>query len=177
MRFRLTTFAFLLLGTQIAQAQSDQATLDQILAEIKALNEKVASLEQRVAEMEGEASAVPAAVAAVPAQVAAYVASNPPPEKNKEKWYENLRIELRKADARASGEWVKPETWTQVALKMKPEEVIAILGEPSFKKFSIRKDTDEIYHYEADLNGNGALAKGEVRIYRNKVSKIVAPNF
>ena len=84
---------------------------------------------------------------------------------------------MRKADARASGPWVKPETWSKVALKMSPQEAIAILGEPSFKKFSIRKDTDEIYHYQADFKGTGELTKGEIRIHRNKVSKIVVPNF
>ena len=175
MRSRLIVTALLYLAALPLQAQSDQATLDQILSEIRALNEKVASLEKRIAEMEGGASAPPPA--AVPPEVAAFVAANPPPKENKEKWYENLRIELRKADARASGDWVKPETWSKIALKMTPEEVIAILGEPSFKKFSIRKDTDEIYHYQADLNGTGEVTKGEVRIYKNKVSKIVVPNF
>jgi outer membrane murein-binding lipoprotein Lpp len=175
MRASHTFIVYLCLATLPLQGQTDQATLDRILSEVRALNEKVASLEKRIAEMEGNAPAPQAA--SVPAEVAAFVAANPPPKENKEKWYENLRIELRKADARASGEWVKPEAWSKIALKMKPEEVIAILGEPSFKKFSIRKDTDEIFHYEADLKGTGKLTKGEVRIYRNRVSKIVAPQF
>lgn len=173
MRSCLILIAFFSLAALPLQAQAEQATLNRILEEVRALNEKVASLEKRISEMEGKATQT----ATVPAEVAAFVAANPPPKENKDKWYENLRIELRRADARASGEWVKPDAWSKIALKMKPEEVIAILGEPSFKKFSIRKDTDEIYHYEADLEGTGELTKGEVRIYRNKVSKIVAPKF
>ncbi len=65
---------------------------------------------------------------AVPRAADAYAASNPPPEGDKNKWYENLRIELRKAEVRASGDWVNPDAWDKLALKMKPEEVVAILG-------------------------------------------------
>ncbi len=65
---------------------------------------------------------------AVPRAADAYAASNPPPEGDKNKCYENLRIELRKAEVRASGDWVNPDAWDKLALKMKPEEVVAILG-------------------------------------------------
>ena len=55
--------------------------------------------------------------------------------------------------------------------------MIAILGEPSARKFSIRKDTDEILIYESDLHGTGKLVRGEVRIYKGKVRRFSAPNF
>jgi hypothetical protein len=100
-----------------------------------------------------------------------------PPKGSKDKWFENLRIELRKADVRASGAWTVPEIWDRVALKMSPEEAVAILGEPLLKKFSIRKDTDEIFIYQGDLDGTGNPIKGEVRIRHNKVAKIVPPTF
>ncbi len=169
----LIIIATLLLASAAHSADADQATLNQILAEIRALNEKVASLETRLAKYENAAETA----AVLPAAVAAYAAANPPPKGEKGKWYDNLRIELRKADARASGAWVKPETWGRLALKMSPDEAVAILGEPTLKKNSIRKDTDEIYIYEGDIAGTGNLIKGEVRIYKNKVSKIVAPSF
>ena len=169
----LFSIAALLLAANVYSADASQANLDQILAEIRALNEKVSSLEARLAQFENTAETA----AALPPAVAAYAATNPPPKGSKDKWYENLRIELHKADARASGAWVKPETWDRIALKMSPDDAVAILGEPSLKKFSIRKDTDEIYIYQGDLDGSGEITKGEVRIYRNKVSKIVAPSF
>ncbi|MBT5168361.1 MAG: hypothetical protein HOI15_01540 [Opitutales bacterium] len=84
---------------------------------------------------------------------------------------------MRKADVRASGAWTVPEIWDRVALKMSPEEAVAILGEPLLKKFSIRKDTDEIFIYQGDLDGTGNPIKGEVRIRHNKVAKIVPPTF
>lgn len=171
-RVLIPVLAFLLAGNAYS-ADASQATLDRILAEIRTLSEKVSSLEARLAKYEDTAETA----AALPPAVAAYAAANPPPKGQKDKWYENLRIELRKADARASGAWVKPESWDRLALKMSPDEAIAILGEPTSKKFSIRKDTDEIYIYEGDLEGTGELIKGEVRIYKNKVSKIVAPSF
>ncbi len=171
---RLITFLFLIsFSNAIFAADVNQDTLDQILAEIKSLNEKVSALEARVAKYEEVAEASNTA----PPAAVAYAASNPPPKGNKDKWYENLRIELRKADVRASGDWVNPDAWDKLALKMKPEEVVAILGEPMDKKFSIRKDTDEIFIYEGDLDGQGNTIKGEVRIYKGKVNRILAPSF
>ncbi len=165
-------FAILLAAAPLF-ADSTQATLDQILAEIKSLNEKVTALEERLAQIEGTTEVSQA----LPQAAVAYAAANPPPKGDKEKWYENLRIELRKADVRASGDWVNPDAWDKLALKMKPEEVVAILGEPMSKKFSIRKDTDEIFIYEGDLDGQGNVVKGEVRIYKGKVNRIVPPSF
>lgn len=171
---RLHAFLFLLVFSNATiAADVNQDTLDHILAEIKSLNEKVSALEARLAQYEEVAEVSNA----VPPAAVAYAASNPPPKGNKDKWYENLRIELRKADVRASGDWVNPDAWDKLALKMKPEEVVAILGEPMDKKFSIRKDTDEIFIYEGDLDGQGNTIKGEVRIYKGKVNKILAPSF
>lgn len=173
MKRALSLFFILLLSGASIAAGADQATLDQILAEIKSLNEKVAALETRLARYEEVAEVS----SAIPQAAVAYATSNPPPKGDKNKWYENLRIELHKADVRASGDWINPDAWDRLALKMKPEEVIAILGEPMDKKFSIRKDTDEIFIYEGDLDGLGNTIKGEVRIYKGKVNRIVAPSF
>ncbi len=54
---------------------------------------------------------------------------------------------------------------------------MAILGEPMDKKFSIRKDTDEVLIFRGDLDGKGYTVKDEVRIYKGKVNKILAPGF
>lgn len=173
MKPALTILVVLLFANSSFAADATQATLDQILAEIKSLNGKVAALEARLAQYEGTASGSQP----VPPAAVAYAAANPPPKGEKDKWYENLRIELRKADVRASGDWVNPDAWDRLELKMKPEEVVAILGAPMNTKFSIRKDTDEIYIYEGDLDGQGNVVKGEVRIYKGKVNKIVPPSF
>ena len=173
MKRAVSLLSILMLSSTSFAADFAQATLDQVLAEIKSLNEKVSALEARLAKYE-EVSEVPNAV---PQAADAYAASNPPPEGDKNKWYENLRIELRKAEVRASGDWVNPDAWDKLALKMKPEEVVAILGEPMDKNFSIRKDTDEVLIYRGDLDGQGNTVKGEVRIYKGKVNKILAPGF
>ena len=173
MKRAVSLLSILMLSSTSFAADFAQATLDQVLAEIKSLNEKVSALEARLAKYE-EVSEVPNAV---PQAADAYAASNPPPEGDKNKWYENLRIELRKAEVRANGDWVNPDAWDKLALKMKPEEVVAILGEPMDKKFSIRKDTDEILIYRGDLDGQGNTVKGEVRIYKGKVNKVLAPGF
>ena len=173
MKRAVSLLSILMLSSTSFAADSEQATLDQVLAEIKSLSEKVSALEARLAKYE-EVSEVPNAV---PQAAVAYAASNPPPKGDKNKWYENLRIELRKAEVRARGDWVNPDAWDKLALKMKPEEVVAILGEPMDKKFSVRKDTDEVLIYRGDLDGQGNTVKGEVRIYKGKVNKILAPGF
>lgn len=168
-------FTMGLITPRLFSQSNDQATLDLILAEVRALNDKVEELEKRVAAFESASEETPAiARAAID-----YAAANPPPteEKSRNKWYENLRVELKKADVRASGDWVKPESWDQIKTGMDPEDVIAVLGEPSARKFSIRKDTDEIMIYEGDLHGTGKLVKGEVRIYKGKVRRFSAPKF
>lgn len=165
------------LNSAVFSQEAGQATLDQILAEVRALKEKVASLEDKMSAYENSAPAPVAPTSDIPPAAIAYAAANPPPKGDKNKWFENLRVELRKADVRASGNWVKPEAWDQVALKMKPEEVVAILGEPMDKKFSIRKDTDEIFIYKGDIDGDGVESRGEVRIYKGKVRRITPPNF
>ena len=171
--------AFLLLAkcfTAIAFSQSsDQATLDMILAEVRVLNEKVANLEKRVAAFESDSEEAPAVARAA----IEYAAANPPPveEKSRNKWYENLRVELQNADVLASGNWVKPESWKRIETKMTPEEVIAILGEPTARKFSVRKENDEILIYEGDLHGTGKLVRGEVHVYKGKIRRFSTPNF
>ena len=91
---------------------------------------------KRVAAFESDSEKAPAVARAA----IEYAAANPPPveEKSRNKWYENLRVELQNADVLASGNWVKPESWKRIETKMTPEEVIAILGEPTASKLSVR---------------------------------------
>ena len=104
--------AFLLLATCFTPSafyqSSDQATLDMILAEVRVLNEKVANLEKPVATFESDSEEAPAVARAA----IEYAAANPPPveEKRRNKWHENRRKELQKADVLASGNWVKPDS-------------------------------------------------------------------
>ena len=125
-----------------------------ILAEVRVLNEKVANLEKPVAAFESDSEEAPAVARAA----IEYAATNRPlvEEKSRNKCHENRRVEFQKADVLASGNWVKPESWKRIETKMTPEEVIAILGEPTARKFSVRKDTDEILIYEGDLMGRAS---------------------
>lgn len=152
---------FLLLLSPAALFADDK--LDQVLEELAALRQQVDSLEQRLEAIESEpAAAAPAATA----------------EKGERRnFFDAMRIELKKAEVRASGEWTKPQTWQSLEKGMDEEEVIALLGEPTDRKFSVRKDTDEIFHYRGDLDGTGELIEGEVRIYKGKVRRFVVPDF
>ncbi len=160
--------AVLLCLIPIAPAAADDR-LDQALAEIRALRESVQRLEARLEQLESDraAEAPAAAVAAAPDNDSGDL-------KN---WFDSMRVELKKAEARASGAWTKPAVWEQIRAGMEEEEAIAILGEPTRRKFSLRKDTDEILVYEGDLLGDGDLVEGELRIYKGRVRRFEAPDF
>lgn len=156
-------FSLLLLVLSPAALFADDK-LDQVLAELAALRQQVDSLEQRLEAIEAQppAAAAPAASAE---------------RGDRKNFFDAMRVELKKADVRASGEWTKPETWESLKKGMEEEEVIALLGEPIDRKFSVRLDTDEILYYRGDLDGTGELIEGEVRIYKGKVRRFVVPDF
>ncbi len=162
----IRTSALLLLFAALPSGiLADEAKIDLILEEVAALRQEVAQLQQRVDALETRP-----------------VAKAPPSEQNApidkpKRWYDNMRIELKKAEARASGPWIEAENWKLVENGMKEDDAIAILGEPTRRKFSVRKDTDEILIYEGDLNGEGELVSGEIRIYKGKIRRFVAPDF
>ncbi len=153
----------LVLGGQTLNAQDKT---EQILSELQALREEVATLEARVASLEAEN----AAIAAAPDQ------GQVQPRQRKT-WFDNMRIELKKAEVRASGAWTNPEAWTAIQNGLTVDEVIAALGEPTTRKFSVRRDTDEILYYQGDLEGTGEPVEGEIRIYKGKVRRFNLPDF
>lgn len=141
-------------------------SLEQVLSELKALRQQVASLETRIEALEG--------APASPSLEAESAGLQPRERKN---WFDNMRVELKKAEVRASGAWTTPSTWDQVQDGMSTDEVIALLGEPTLRKFSVRRDTDEILHYQGDLEGSGEPIEGEIRIYKDKVRRFTTPDF
>ena len=160
--------ATLILLAPFASLSADEQ-LDKALAEIEALRQQVQSLEQRVAALEATDNAPPAP----------HLLDAPPPSEIKERknWFDNMRVELKKAEARDSGPWTSPAVWNSVKVGMKEEDVIELLGEPTHRKFSLRKDTDVIFIYESDLTGDGEPVRGEVRIYKGEVRRFETPDF
>ncbi len=159
--------AVLLLALPLVSATADDR-IDALLAEVRSLRSQVQQLETRVASLESDAPA-PA-----PSQAAPAATAEP---KERKGWFDNMRIELKKAEARASGPWTEPAVWTQIQEGMTADQAIAILGEPTSRKFSLRKDTDEILIYQGDLAGDGDEVRGELRIYKNKVRRLEPPDF
>ncbi|MBK1878802.1 hypothetical protein [Pelagicoccus mobilis] len=160
----LATFCVLALAPNI---QADER-LDQILNELKSLREQVANLEARLEAVESQPASN---------TVAQQQATGPIQPREKKTWFDNMRVELKKAEVRASGAWTTPSTWDGIETGQKVDEVIAILGEPTQRKFSVRRDTDEILYYQGDLEGTGELIQGEIRIYKGKVRRFTSPDF
>ncbi|MBD5782111.1 hypothetical protein IEN85_21615 [Pelagicoccus sp. NFK12] len=142
--------------------------IDQVLSELQALRQQVATLEARVATLE--------ATKAIPAGALDASAPEAQPRERKN-LFDHMRIELQKAEARASGPWTTPANWNGIQNGLTEDEVIEILGEPTDRKFSVRRDTDEIFYYRGDLEGTGEPIEGEIRIYKGKVRRFTLPDF
>ncbi len=153
----------LVIGGQTLNAQDKT---DQILNELQALREEVATLEARVASLEAENAAI--ATAPENDQIQ---------PRQRKTWFDNMRVELKKAEVRASGAWTNPEAWEAIQDGLTIDEVIAAIGEPTSRKFSVRRDTDEILYYQGDLEGTGEPIQGEIRIYKGKVRRFTLPDF
>lgn len=141
--------------------------LDQVLEELAALRQQVSELEARLETIEAQG------IAPKVIQTQAESAE----KDDGKKWFDAMRVELKKAEVRASGPWTVAATWDSLEKGMKEESVVELLGEPTTRKFSVRKDTDEIFYYRGDLDGSGELIEGEVRIYKGKVRRFVVPDF
>lgn len=148
-------------------ARADEK-LDQILAELKSLREQVADLEARLEAVETQSDEIVATQSGAPEAVK---------PRERKTWFDTMRVELKKAEVRASGAWTTPSTWDAIETGLDEDEVIAILGEPTQRKFSVRRDTDEIFIYQGDLEGTGDPIEGEIRIYKGKVRRFIVPDF
>jgi len=166
---RPTLSALLLLAiSQIPAALAqDQDSAAELAAEVAALRQQVSALAERLDALENSRQASPPRPSA---------ARNNRSDERKG-WFDNMRLELKKAEVRASGAWTDPKTWESIENGMKKKEVVALLGEPTGLKFSVRKDTDEILYYRGDLEGNGEPVEGEIRIYKGKVRRFIVPDF
>ncbi len=160
----------LLIVTLALTAHPLRATdkIDQVLNELQALRQQVETLEARVATLE---SANANAVAALENS------SSKIEPRQRKSLFDNMRIELKKAEVRASGAWTSSNAWQAIQKDLTVDEVIAALGEPTDRKFSVRRDTDEIFYYRGDLEGTGEPIEGEIRIYKGKVRRFTLPDF
>lgn len=156
--------ASLFLSSQALQADEK---IEQILSELQALRQQVTTLEERVKTLETENAAA----------VAALESNSDVQPRQRKNLFDNMRLELKKAEVRASGAWVNPSSWNAIKNGLKVDEVIAALGEPTARKFSVRRDTDEILYYRGDLEGTGEPIEGEIRIYKGKVRRFTLPDF
>lgn len=148
-------------------AQTDSATLDTraLTALVKALEEKVESLEARIRALESDSVTVHVGNSEEEVLL------------TKSEWAEKVGAEVRKLSRKVEGAWTAPSKWSLIQEKMKLDDVLEILGKPSKRKFSVRKDTDEVFTYQGDLTGEGDEVRGEVRIYKGKVARFVVPDF
>ncbi|MCH6256214.1 hypothetical protein MLD52_06615 [Puniceicoccaceae bacterium K14] len=146
-------------------SQMEASTGAELISLVKELEAKVAQLEERVSVLEsGNEDATAATKSNAPVMTA-------------EEWEEKVQAEVKKITRQVEADWTVASKWELIEVKMAEEEVLEILGKPTRRKFSVRKDTDERFIYEGDLTGEGALVEGEIRIYKGKVTRIDTPEF
>jgi len=181
--FHLVIFATIAgsLSAQDAVSNADLARkLDLIL-------NKVDSLEKRVNAIEGKGTKTPApAIAVTPAPAPRPVAQPAPrrvpaqpaiPQRPQEKksFFQKLKQELKSDEARDSGPWTNPDTWSKISNSMTDLEVRRTLGNPTKIKNSINPRIDRVYRYEGDLDADGVEEKGVVNFQRGRVISFESP--
>tara|TARA_B110000037_G_scaffold187772_1_gene218596 strand:- start:307 stop:843 length:537 start_codon:yes stop_codon:yes gene_type:complete len=171
-RLPIALLSLIFIPLNVAQAQ---ATLEEVLAEVKALKGEVEKLEDRISTLEGAAP-----VAAQNTAVEQSLAPSEPtvkagPPKQDKHWYQKFGISLEHSDKEAKGKWTIAENWEKLEEGMKEDEVFAILGEPTRTLETIKKRVDVIHIYRGLIHQQTLKVQGKVKIYRGKVVSIEMP--
>ena len=167
----LLTFSSLFAEETVTNADLARK-LDLILSKVNGLEERVSKLENENSEVKKEIQAVQEVAREAKSATQAIL---PEDTEEKKSFLDKLRIQLKSEETKASGAWTKEETWTGMRRNLTEFNVRKLLGNPRKIKNSLNPRIDRIYHYEGDLDADGAPEKGEVRFFRNRVVSFLSP--
>jgi hypothetical protein len=71
--------------------------------------------------------------------------------------------------------WMDTEKWSKITKGMSPEEVVAVLDEPTLNEPSMHKRVDIVYTYEGRRVATAKKVTGIVRFYKGKAIEIEVP--
>jgi hypothetical protein len=103
------------------------------------------------------------------------IASMPMGQAEKSSLIENVVNTIQAREESANYPWMDAAKWTMIRKGMSPEEVIAILDEPTLDEPSMHKRVDFVYTYQGRRVATAKKVTGIVRFYKDKLIEIEVP--
>ena len=102
-------------------------------------------------------------------------ASMPMGQAEKSSLIENVVNTIQAREEIANYPWMDTEKWSKITKGMSPEEVVAVLDEPTLNEPSMHKRVDIVYTYEGRRVATAKKVTGIVRFYKGKAIEIEIP--
>lgn len=103
------------------------------------------------------------------------IASMPMGQAEKSSLIENVVNTIQAREEIANYPWMDTEKWSKITKGMSPEEVVAVLDEPTLNEPSMHKRVDIVYTYEGRRVATAKKVTGIVRFYKGKAIEIEVP--
>ena len=150
-------------ATLDAQAQ-DAETVSR--TEYEALAAKVAQLEARLNGMQLQQ------VDTVTQEV---LATMPESKSATPSLIENVVAAVKQREEQVNFPWMNLSKWASLREGQTPEQVVAILGEPTLNEPSLNRRIDFVYTYEGRRPATNKKVVGKIRFYKGEAIEIVRP--
>ncbi|MBL6920501.1 MAG: outer membrane protein assembly factor BamE [Puniceicoccaceae bacterium] len=102
-------------------------------------------------------------------------ASMPMNQADKNSLIDNVVSTIQAREEIANYPWMDTEKWSKITKGMSPEEVVAVLDEPTLNEPSMHKRVDIVYTYEGRRVATAKKVTGIVRFYKGKAIEIEVP--
>ena len=93
----------------------------------------------------------------------------------RETFINDVVTRIQKQEEAAFYPWMDLSKWEGIRKRMSPEQVIAILGEPTLDEPSLHKRKDRVFTWEGRRVATGEKVEGIIRFYKGKVIEIERP--
>ena len=150
-------------ATLDAQAQ-DAETVTR--TEYEALAAKVAQLEARLNGM--QLQQVESLTHEVLAEMPESASASP-------SLIENVVAAVKQREEQVNFPWMNLSKWASLREGQTPEQVVAILGEPTLDEPSLNRRIDFVYTYEGRRPATNKKVIGKIRFYKGEAIEIVRP--
>ena len=166
-KYNTHLFLFALCGAVLTSAPSI------LVAEAVTQGEFLA-LQQRVEQLEASLRTVKnSQVEAIATEA---FASMPMSQKDKSSLNENVVQTIQAREESANYPWMDASKWANLSKGMSPEEVVAVLDQPTLNEPSMHKRVDLVYTYQGRRVATAKKVAGIVRFYKGKVIEIEVPD-
>ena len=88
---------------------------------------------------------------------------------------ESVVAAVKQREQQVNFPWMDLSKWAPLREGQSPEEVVAILGEPTLDEPSLNRRIDFVYTYEARRPATNKKVVGKIRFYKGEAIEIVRP--